>query len=205
MNAKHMLFLALAPLALACGAPEEEGQPAADDVATTTSALCTDNGVPSISAPIGSAPSAIVSGTSADANYGSPACQGRFVIEATATSGKQLFATADYASVPLSENHCGITRLRTIVYGQRVKLNPFPQPPSLVWEQVGPEKTGYGTWTSFFGGPPYCQGPAVGYALDGRYGKVRVSARADMSFFGGSIPVQVKATVRVADPLPPPR
>lgn len=204
MNAKHLLFIALAPLTIACGAPEEEG-PAADEVATTTSALCTDNGVPAISAPIGSVPGAIVSGTAADANYGSAACQGRFVIEATGTAGKQLYATADYASVPLTQNNCGMTRLRTIVYGARIKLNPPPQAPSLVWEQVGPEKMGYGTWTSFFGGTPYCQAPVVGYELDGRYVKVRVSARADMSFFGGSIALPVKATVRVADELPPPR
>jgi len=172
----------------ACGQPEEEGAEniPEDAIATTQSALCTDNGVPSYSAPLllGDV-GGTVSATS-PASYGSALCTGRFVVEATGTAGKpNMTASATDAGAGLSQASCSSGSVSMLVYGFNGSS----------WIQLGGERTAAGVWTpSPFGGPSSCQ-IGIGISVPSTYQKVRVAAKASLKTVFGPASRKVTATI----------
>ena len=172
----------------ACGQPEElgnEGIPE-DAIATTQSALCTDNGVPSFSKQLvlGDV-GGTVSATSPD-TYGSALCSGRFVVEATGTAGRpNITASATDEGPGLSQASCGSGSVSILVYGFN----------GVSWSQIGGEKIATGVWTpSPFGGPSYCQ-IGTGISVPSTYQKVRVAAKSSLKTVFGPVSRKVTATI----------
>lgn len=184
--------LALPLFAVACDpAPAMEGEepiPGAEETASAVSALCTDTGAANVSAPLvmgdvgGS-----VTATSPGQTYGTAACSGRFVVEATQTAGKpNLLASATYAE-GLSSTLCASGTVSLLVYG----FSPI----SNSWVQLGSEVIAHGTMVpSPFGGPASCE-VGSGISVPSSYTKVRVAAKAYLSTVFGPAPKKVTATI----------
>ena len=174
---KTLSFSLLAfPMLVACGQPGEmpeealdDSQLAADDIAVTASALCTDAGAANYSAQLimgdvgGS-----VSKTSPTRSYGSSLCSGSFVVEATGTAGKpNLLASATYAdAVPAT---CSNARVTLEAFGFVAA--------SSTWVSLGTRTASGQLVPSPFGGPSSCQAGA-GIDVVGSFSKIRVAARA---------------------------
>ena len=171
---------------VACGQPEEfaaEDLPE-DAIASTQSSLCTDSGVPYLSAALhlgdvgGS-----VGATSPSASYGSSACSGRFVIEATTTAGKPNLMASATNPLGISQSSCSLGTVSMLVYGYN----------GTAWSQIGGEHTAKGVWTpSPFGGPGSCQ-IGVGIAVPNTFQKVRVAAKAAQGAVTGKVSAVVSA------------
>ena len=157
-----------------------------DAIATTQSALCTDSGLPSVSAAINMGDvGGSVGGTSPSSSYGSAACSGRFVIEATNTAGKPNLSASASTFLPLNAGNCSLGTISMLVYGSVGRA----------WTQIGGDHTASGVWTpSPFGGASTCQ-IGIGIDVPSSFQRVRVAAKAGEETLYGSIPSQVAASV----------
>lgn len=172
----------------ACGQPEESlgDNLAEDSIATTQSALCTDNGVPSLSAPLilGDV-GGTVSATS-PSTYGSALCSGRFVIEATSTLGKpNISASVTDAGTALSQASCSKATVNMQVFAYNGSS----------WVQLGGDFTAAGVWTPGpFGGPSTCE-VGVGANVPSTYQKIRIAAKGTVQTAFGPLTRKVTATI----------
>lgn len=172
----------------ACGQPEESlGDTLAEDsIATTQSALCTDNGVPSLSAPLTLGDVGGTVSATSPSTYGSALCSGRFVVEATSTLGKpNISASATDAGTALSQASCSKAAVSMLVYAYN----------GASWVQLGGEQTATGVWTpSPFGGPSSCE-VGVGLNVPSTYQKIRVAAKSTVQTSFGPLTRKVTATI----------
>lgn len=189
MTVSSLLALSLA-LGAGCGEPMEEGMEdiAQEPTAQTASALCTDNGAANFSGQLtmGDVGGSVYS-TSPSASYGSAACAGRFVVEATGTQGKpNLAAEAMFADAGLGQANCSTGRVAALFFG----LNA-----ANAWVQIGAEVTAQGQWVpSPFGSGGSCQVAAV-KAIPNTYSKVRVAAKAFIPTTFGPITKKVAGNI----------
>jgi hypothetical protein len=178
-------------LATGCGEPQEEGMEDLNQepTAQTASALCTDGGAANHSAQLilGDVGGSVYS-LSPSASYGTLACTGRYVVEATGTQGKpNLAAQAMLEDTGLSQATCGAGRVAALFYG----LNPVTN----TWVQIGGEIIAAGQWVpSPFGSGGTCQVAAV-KAIPSTHSKVRVAAKAYIQTVFGPITKKVSGTI----------
>jgi hypothetical protein len=177
---KRSFLSFVSPLALTCALTACGGEPtpeelaaealAAEELGTASSALCTDAGAENYSGFLNMGDvGGEVSATSPTATYGSLACSGRYVVEATNTQQPNLAASASWGDSGLSQLACPNGRVSAVMYGYK----------NGTWYQLHRgELIGYGVWTqSPFGGGGYCD-VSVGMSIDNTYSKVRVAAKA---------------------------
>lgn len=159
-----------------------------DAVGALSSALCTDPGAPAQSGPFEQY------AQSPTAHYGSAACSGRFLVEATNTHRRDVRVMAIAYDDIGNRSDCEAARVNAIVYGLRLGLGTPGQPAPLVWEQIGAIQTDAGAWQSYTG---RCDLPQVEWAVpNSRYTAVRVAARAYRVIAGGAtIPLRVEANI----------
>jgi len=190
MTLSSLLTLSLA-LSAGCGEPQEDGQEdlPQEPTASTTSALCTDSGTANFSGQltIGDVGGSVYS-TSPSTSYGSAACAGRYVVEATSTQGKpNLAAEATFADTGLGQSNCGNGRVAALFFGF--------SPASNAWVQIGAEVIAAGQWVpSPFGSGGTCQVAAV-KAIPNSYTKVRVAAKAYIPTTFGPISKKVAGNI----------
>jgi hypothetical protein len=173
---------------VACGQPEASDTEGLteDAIATTQSALCTDSGLPNVTGQINMGDvGGSVGGTSPTSTYGSAACSGRYVVEATNTAGKPNLNASVTAPFGLPQSRCSLGTVSMLVYGFN----------GLAWVQLGGEHTATGVWTpSPFGGPGACK-IGVGIAVPNTYQRVRIAGKAGQETLYGSLPGQVSLAV----------
>lgn len=189
---KLIPFLALPLFAVACDpAQPQDGDEltGAEDVASAVSALCTDSGAANVSGQLilGDV-GGTVTGTSPTQTYGTAACSGRYVVEATQTNGKpNISASVTWADAGLSQSICASGTVSMLVYG----FSPI----SNSWVQLGSEVIAHGSMVPApFGGAPSCQ-VGTGVNVSSSYTKVRVAAKAYLSTVFGPAPKKVTATI----------
>jgi hypothetical protein len=170
-----------------------------EDVATAVSALCSDSGIADDSGPLTAPPHPVpmsyaMQSTSPDASYGSAACSGRYVVEATGVSplfvGWNLTASAAWADTSGLTNQtlCESASASLIVY---VEIQSIPG----LWLYYG-EYSDTGTWDSSTNTCVVSE--KVDIDVD-YVTKVRVAAKASIPFLGGPLPVRVRTVVRKAN------
>lgn len=193
MFKQTLYFIAAGSLMIGCAVDDGVAIEPSGDLGVITSALCTDVGVPHHSAPLGPSWGDTVSATSADGSYGSPSCPGRFVLEAKMVNDRDVYMAAGVpSSYPLGKAACLATTVTSKAYGAKLKLNPFPQPPSTVWIDIESEKSVTGTWVTVSPYLSYCSliNDPVTFEASG-YVAVRVAAKAERA----GVPIPVTAEV----------
>jgi hypothetical protein len=169
-------------------AAEAEGR-SSDRSTDLTSDLCSDAGIANFSGQLilGDVGGSVYS-TSPSASYGSAACGGRYVVDATGTKGKpNLAAEAMFADTGLGQSNCGSGRVAALFYGLNAATN--------TWVQLGGEIIAAGQWVpSPFGSGGSCQVAAV-KAVSNTYSAVRVAAKAYIPTVFGNITKKVSANI----------
>lgn len=180
---KRSFLSFVSPLALTCALTACGGEPtpeelaaealAAETLGTASSALCTDAGAADYSGFLSMGDvGGEVSSTSPSATYGTAACSGRYVVEATNTQQPNLSASASWGDSGLSETACPNGRVSAYVYGYK----------NGTWYSLHRgELIGYGVWTPGPFGGAYCD-VSVGLSIDNTYSKIRVAAKASYGF-----------------------
>jgi hypothetical protein len=185
-----LLTLSLS-LSVATASEMPEGaEDAAPEAAEDFSAdLCSDAGIANFTGQLilGDVGGSVYS-TSPSATYGSSACGGRYVVDATSTKGKpNLAAEAMFADTGLGQSNCTSGRVAALFYGFNAATNS--------WVQLGAEITAQGQWVpSPFGSGGTCQVAAV-KAIPNTYTAVRVAAKAFIPTVFGPVSKKVSATI----------
>jgi hypothetical protein len=177
----------LGSLLAGCGTAPEADDASVDEAAVgqTSSALCTDAGAANYSAALGGEGSSVTR-TSPSRTYGSAACSGLYVVEATNTLGKSFQINANWGeALPNTEQACPFALLTATAYGYK----------NGVWTNLGTKSAG-GQWTTFFDSG-FCS-IGVGWSqVNSQYTKVRIASKAAAFLLFSASPRKVKGTIEI--------
>lgn len=192
--------IGLAPWLTGCTAPDAPddtdaaGAAAADEapVAEIESALCTDAGVPDFSAALGGDGST-VRHTSPSRTYGSTACADEYVVQATATLGKNVRISATWGeALPTTQQSCPFALLSATAYGLRQDGT---------WVQIGSQAV-TGQWTTPPLSSPTCSIDARFSVASSPYTRVRIAAKAAALVLIATDPRKVTGSIAVPHVIP---
>lgn len=164
-----------------------------ENIATAASALCTYSGAADYSSPLNMKNGGEVwmqswlESTSPSNDYGSAACEDRYVLECTDLHHPpydwRLFASAWWGDFPLSQSLCPYASVDMTVYAEVLTVN------GLAWVTVG-DFSASGTWD----GNSCTVWKSVEITLD-YVNRVRVAAKASYQVLSTRVPAKVTEQV----------
>lgn len=160
----------VAAMPLGCGAAPDDGSLDSAEVSEDSAAVCTDPVLPNAIFNLAAAVAGL--STSANASYGTAACQGRYLVDLTNTTNRSFTTWADWGDTAGTAANCGY---HYVSAGMDGFLPPSTAYPKGRWVTVDAEKTSFGVWTN-----GACNNRLNLTTLQGLtpYSKVRISARA---------------------------